>query len=230
MNRQNKHIGVTLLFYKKEKEKYHAIMSSYIFLLNTYKSFVFDVEKTAKKLLMKEFCDFTFAGIADLYIAEKEGNGRYLGRTSFFEKKQIQEAKEIILKNNAINKILSENPKEQKYNIGLVYFNNDSEGIKFNSTIIIYSQLRNIENFEQILKLANNKNFKKKIIKFSIEQLKLEDLQYVGIIDFYPIKHNGLFAVEKSFNDISNINEEIISVSELRKKFNEVLKDYKHLG
>ncbi|WP_407845770.1 hypothetical protein [Chryseobacterium sp. KCF3-3] len=225
---KNKYIGVTLMFYKEESNKYVAVQSSYVLKLSNYKDFKKDVNALVDKIINKEYLNYIFLGITDLYISEKDGKGKYLGRTSYYNYKEIKQAKAITLSKNKINEIICNNQKAKKYNIGLVYFNNDSDGEKFNSTLIIYSQIKNVKNYDDLL-FFNTLKFKKKIVKFSIEELKIDDLKLVGFTDFYPVQKKGLFSLVSTFSKISELKKNVIEVKQLRKKFNDVLSDFSYL-
>jgi hypothetical protein len=224
------YIGVTLMFYIKHDEMYKAIQSSYIIELSNFLNFIEDVNLLTSSLIKTEFLDYQYAGITDLYVTEKEDIGNFLGRSSYFDYKTYADAKKLILGRKEIIKIINTHTISDKFNIGFVYFNEDSEGSEFNSTIIVNSQLNNVKDIEGIESFAISTKFKQKILDFSVEQIGIEDLKFVGISDFYKIKGKGLFSISGTFKNFKSISAELIEKSELEKKFDDVIEDYSYVG
>src|SRR5690606_32069061 len=132
--------GVTFVFYKKSKSKYHAIQSSYIFKLKPFEFLKTDILKKAEEIIDVYLSDYVFLGISDLYMTEKLDVYNYLGRTSFYKLKDEEKADSMVLNIKEINQRLErthKNYKKNLINVGFVYFNKDAEGKEFNSTIIV---------------------------------------------------------------------------------------------
>ena len=224
------YIGITLLFCKKGDLKVKGIQTSQIFELRTIQGVLGEVDTKATYLIGEYFQDYIFLGISDLFITEKRGIFNYMGRTSYFDIKKKSEALKLIIDqdilNNEIVKLKKKN-KSYEANVGLVYFNNDFEGKKYNSAIIIHTLINEFFiNSDEICKVAKDNSFKDKIVKFSIESLKTDNLEFVGVSDFYLVKGEGFFDVEGSFSNIQEIESEVLSKKELIEEFNRVIKDY----
>jgi hypothetical protein len=227
---KKKYIGVTMMFWIKKNEMHKAVQSSYILKITDFLNFKNEINLLSLSLIETEFVGYRYSGITDLYVSEKEGFGNFLGRTSYFDYKTLSDAKKMVLGEFELNEIIESNTIFDRFNVGFVYFNEDSEGLEFNSTIIIDSQLTNVKNIEYLKSFANSILFKQKVIDFSVEQLYLDDLKFIGISAFYKIKEKGLFSISCNFKNIGNINSELIKSSELEQKFNEVLEDYNYVN
>src|SRR5690606_35068306 len=108
-----------------------------------------------------------------------------------------------------------------------VYFNKDAEGKEFNSTIIVYTVIKDFDDLKTIYRIAEGSNFKNKIVKFSIENLNKRDLKFKGISDFYYVKNEGLFESEGVFESKEDIIVDILSWDkELKKELDNIYKDY----
>lgn len=227
---ENKFIGVTFVFYKKSKSKYHAIQSSYIFKLKPFEFLKTDILKKAEEIIDVYLSDYVFLGISDLYMTEKLDVYNYLGRTSFYKLKDEEKADSMVLNIKEINQRLErthKNYKKNLINVGFVYFNKDAEGKEFNSTIIVYTVIKDFDDLKTIYRIAEGSNFKNKIVKFSIENLNKRDLKFKGISDFYYVKNEGLFESEGVFESKEDIIVDILSWDkELKKELDNIYKDY----
>lgn len=222
-------IGFTLLFWKKEDEIYKGIQSSFTLKITDFFHFDKQINLLVFELLNSEFKYFNYAGITDIYVSELDGLGNYLGRTSYYNYKAISSAKKLLLSEENIIETIVNQSSAARFNVGFVYFNQDREGKKFNSTFIIYTQYSTVQSSKELINLANSRDFKQKIIKFAVENLYLDDLTVIGISDLYEIRNKGLFTLEGMFNDFENISSEIIPKELVQDKFNEVLDDYKYI-
>lgn len=227
---EKKHIGVTLMFYIEQEGMYNAVQSSYIIEMSNFLNFTNEVNLLSSSLIKTEFSNYKYAGITDLYVSEKEKIGNFLGRSSYFDYKTYFDAEKLILKEQEIIKRIKKHTVFDKFNVGFVFFNEDSEGSDFNSTIVVYSLIDNVKSFRDLESFANSKKFKQKILNFSVEQLFLDDLMFVGVSDFYKVKEKGIFAITGKFKNIQNITLELIQESELEQKFDDVIDDYSYLS
>lgn len=218
------------MFYTKQDELYKAVQASYTIEMLNFLDFINKVNLLSSNLIKTEFLNYQYAGITDIYMSEKEDIGNFLGRSSYFDFKTFNEAEKLILRKHEIMKIIKEHDVLDKFNIGLVYFNEDREGSEFNSTIIVNSQMNNIKNIDDLWLFATSTKFKQKILDFSVELLCLEDLKFVGISDFYKIKGKGLFAISGNFKNFKSITSELIKTSELEQKFDDVMEDYSYVS
>lgn len=225
-----KYIGVTLVFSLKENNVFKAIQSSYIFELTTFADLKENVQNLVNQLIIADYKSYKYVGISDLYISENEGEANFLGRSSFFKDKKISDSKKHIMNNRELEKTLESFSTYEKLNIGLVYFHQDEEGKEYNSTIIVYSQILYKNDLNSIYKIANDKVFLQKIIDFSIEQLYVDGLKFIGISELYPIKSRGLFSQYGEFKDFRKIEKELIPENELENVFNSVLEDYQYVN
>jgi len=225
-----KFIGVSLIFYKKDKyKKFRAVQSSYIFELKPLEQLLEDINHKAEAIINGFLLNFEYLGISDIYITESLGIYNYLGRTSFFELKNETDRDEIILSDDEINKKVSEIVQNSLINVGFVYFNRDSEGPNFNSTIIVYTIVDDFISLNELYKIAESNDFKSKIVKFSIEKLRKEDLLFKGISDFYSVRNEGLFEVEGVFDKKEEIITDVLSNKQFEKELDSINEDYKYI-
>tara|TARA_R110002012_G_scaffold294098_1_gene490032 strand:- start:9159 stop:9848 length:690 start_codon:yes stop_codon:yes gene_type:complete len=226
-----KHIGVTVIFYKKNNNLYEAVKSSYI-IENASNFDIFKIKLSfkVKELLNFNFKGYKFLGVNDIYISEKEGENNFLGRSSFYEYNSLEKSKEFILKENELEVALIKSTEFKKKNISYVYFNKDLEGKEFYSTIIIYSQTKGNVDLNGLLSIATSKLFKEKILRYSIEKLNENDLIFVGIADLYEIKNSGLFEQKLDVKSIIELEDEIIIEENIEQAFNDVIKDYEYVS
>lgn len=225
-----KYIGTTLVFIHTESNILKAIQSSFVIELSNYTDLKKKIKNLVNNLIELDYKNYLFLGVSDLYISEFEGEANFLGRSSFFDCKKLEDAKKHILNNKELKQALEDTMSFDKSNIGLVYFHQDKEGKQYNSTLIIYSQIYRNKNLKDIYNFANSKQFKQKIIDFSIEQLYLDSLNFIGISELYPVRKKGLFSQYAEFENLDEIKSELIPDNELEKAFNDVLEDYKSLS
>lgn len=223
-----KHIGVTLVFFKRNKNKFIGIQSSYVFELKPLDLLLNDIDDKAKEITNNFLSGFDFLGISDIYITENLSTYNYLGRTSFFDIKNEDETREFIISDDEIKEKANKNVKSNLINVGFVYFNRDSEGSNFNSTIIIYTVIDKFFGTKELYEVAESNGFKDKIIRFTIENLRQEDLIFKGISDFYFVKNEGLFETEGIFDSKEEITDEILSNNQLEIELNKINNDYKY--
>ncbi len=226
---KTKYIGTTLLFSKNVNEVYHGIQASYILKLNTFQHFIEDLNNLANETVSNEFPGYEYIGVTDLYISEKEGEGHYLGRTSYYNTKTLEEAKKMCLSSTKLSGLISEKLEKDLYNVGLVYFNEDREGPEFHSTIIVYTQLKTVRDKADLAKMAKSSLFKQKITHFAVEQLFNDDLKYVGVIDFYKVQDKGLFVVFGKFEHFRQLKKEVLTAAKLEKSYEGVIEDYEYV-
>jgi len=220
---KNSHIGITLIFTSGNK----AIQSSYIMMKMELEDLLNEVEKIANK--QSTLNGYKYLGISDLYITESEANEAYLGRTSYYDEKTKIESKRHVLSNSKLKLALSECEGFRKSNISFVYFNDDREGDDFNSSIIIYSQICKYDSTEYLHNLAKSRQFKDKIIKFSVEELYLDSLEFVGVADLYGVSGDGLFQRMTTFEEIMEIKDEILGKNQIRLKLEEIEEDMSYI-
>lgn len=223
-------IGISLIFCKRNKSKFKAVQSSYIFEFKSLNLLLKDIDDKAKEITNEFLKGFDFLGVSDVYITESFGVCNYLGRTSFFDMKREDQVQEIIISEDEINQKVNEIVENDLINIGFVYFNKDNEGSKFNSVIIVYTIIDKFLSMKELCEVAENNCFKSKIIKFSIEKLRVEDLIFKGISDFYPLKNQGLFEMEGIFDSEKEIIAGLLSNEKLERELNEIKNDYKYIG
>lgn len=222
-----KHIGVTLVFYCNNT--FTGIQSCYIFELKSLELLLIDIENKAKENINKFLPNFDFLGVSDLYMTEDLSAYNFLGRTSYFDMKEECETQKIIVSNDILCKDVSEITRGSLINVGLVYFNKDSEGSEFNSTMIIYTIIDEFNGMDLLYKSLEVSEFVKKIIKYSAENLMEEDLIFKGISDLYSVKNEGLFELEGVFENKEEVINEVLSFRQLEKKFNSLRNDYMHI-
>lgn len=224
-----KYIGTTLVFFLKENDLFKAIQSSYIFELTTLTDLKEKIEDLANQLVQSDYKGYTYIGISDLYVSENEGEANFLGRTSFFMDKKKSDSEKHILNIEELKRTFESIKSYKKLNIGFVYFHQDKEGQEYNSTIIVYSQIITKSNLNSIYKIAESKNFMQKIIDFSVEQLHIDGLKFIGISELYPVRDTGLFSKHGEFKNFNEIESVLIPENELESAFNNVIEDYKYV-
>ncbi|MCC9044161.1 hypothetical protein LNQ81_15930 [Myroides sp. M-43] len=161
-----KYIGVTLVFYCNNT--FTGIQSSYIFELKSLELLLIDIENKAKEIINKFLLSFDFLGVSDLYMTEDLSAYNFLGRTSYFDMKEEGESQKIIVNDDILCKEVSEIIRGSLINVGLVYFNKDSEGSEFNSTMIIYTIIDEFNGMDVLYKSLKSSEFKNKIIELSV--------------------------------------------------------------
>ncbi len=226
----SKYISATLLFIKEENCVFKASRFSKIFNCSNYEKLLKDIQIFSSEVVDTYYLNYTFLGVNDLFISDKEGNGRFLGRTSFFDNKTIQDAEEHVLNGLEVINALKKSQEMEKINIGFGYFYKDEVDDENNFSLIVYSQVTKNENLEQITKLAKSRSFKEQIVHFSVDFIQLQRLKFVGITDLYGIKGPGLFEEFAEFSSYDEIISEIYSNTDLKNKFREVTIDKRGLN
>lgn len=224
--KQKRYIGVTFLFIRKEEQLYQAIQSSYIVEMKGFADLKKDITTLSEDLIISDFKDYSYLGVCDLYIADNQGEANFLGRTSFYEDKDIKQAQSYLLNKEKLKEAFSETKAYEKSNLGLVYFHEDPEGSEYNSTMIIYTLIENKKDLNSVLDIGESKAFKQVVCDFSIEQLYIDSLKFVGISELYKIKNKGLFERIAEFENLSEVEEEILNDKALEARFGEVFEDY----
>lgn len=230
MNMKKRYIGITLIFSKKVIGYYKAIQSSYIIEIESFSKLKEDINSIANSLLKSDFRDYNFVGVSDLFITDNEGEAKFLGRTSYFDDNNIEKARKHILNKKELKEALNRIAGYKRSNLGFVYFHEDKEGKEYYSTIIIYTLLESKKDLNYILSMGECNSLKQAICDFSIEQLYVESLKFVGISDLYPIQNKGLFEQIGEFENLNEIKEEVFGENDLKTKFDEILEDYQSVS
>ncbi|MDR0227781.1 MAG: hypothetical protein LBI72_01740 [Flavobacteriaceae bacterium] len=222
-----KHVGVSLVFYREDKSE--GVQYSFVFEFKTFELLLEDIKARVSILINKYLFEYEYLGVSDVYTTEELKVYNYLGRTSFFDLKNESDSQSLILSDDEINVVLSEINEESIVNVGFVYFNKDSEGSKHNSTIIVYTVVNKIFQIEQLYAIAQSDDFKKKIIKYSIENLIEVDLVFKGISDFYAVKGEGIFSLVGEFEKKEDVLVDILTKKQIREVFIGIENDYKFI-
>ncbi len=227
---EQKFIGVTMLFAKKEDKSYKVVKSSYIIEKLEFKAFKDNIQSKILELIKTDFAGYKYLGIDDFYISEDEGEGNFLGRTSYYDDKTLNSSKKHILTDLQLERAIEESKTDKKINVSFVYFHEDEEGPEYNSTIIVHSQLTKSKTLKSIIEIANSESFKEKICNFSVEELYINRLNFIGISELYGVKKSGLFSLYNNFDDINLKDFELVEESNFKDKLDEIEEDYQYIN
>jgi hypothetical protein len=204
--------NVTLAFTIKEDKSLVGILKSYIFKSNTADEMLANTFKTAKEY--EEMHGANYVGIVDVVVSAPLKEGEILGWESYEHIHSLSSAKkDLIPKGKATSRNLSLETISH-FGVSLVYFYNDKENKDNNfafSTLIIVKCSELKEAIERAGLIAIDKKFINKIIKYSQGQLKFDNIQFVGLRDFFSLDK---FEIKKG--NLQSFYKQISSLKEIK--------------
>lgn len=215
--------NVTLAFTIKEDKSLVGILKSYIFKSATADEMLASTFKTAKEY--EELHGANYMGIVDVVASAPLKEGEILGWETYEHILTMSSAKkDLIPKGKATSRNLSLETISH-FGVSLVYFYNDKIVKENNFAFSILSVVKCgdlSEAVERAGQLAIDKKLINKIIKYSQGQLELENIQFVGLRDFfsmdkYEIKKGNLQSFYKQIKSLKEIQDLVLEKSDVTK-------------
>lgn len=184
------YIGFTLLFSKKEEVIYKGVLKSYVLSVCDLADLKSAAKRKAEEQIDAHYQDYEYLGLEDIFLVSGlPSEGQILGRTSFYDFKSLEQARSLVLSeedypfdSTASNALF--------YSTSLVYFYNDPEGEDYNFALTIFTVL-DVKSHQDAkfnsLRLSVDRAFLARIVELSVEDLEVENLEFVGIEQVCPI-------------------------------------------
>lgn len=211
-------IGATLLFKKKDIEIISGILKSTVIVVNEKSA---ENEIQQKGLEIANFYNYEYIGVNDVfYVSGDVVEGEILGRTTYYDLNTLRKAKSIVSNDFSFDS----DSNSQTFNCSLVYFCENSKGIKFtiSAVTILNSSANSI--IENANLTAKNPEIIRKIKTSSVENIV--SALFVGIDDIgeTDLKYKVFQSFYADFENIEDIKQEVISNKELKIKLGNVSK------
>lgn len=215
---EERNIGVTLIFKKKNVKKISGILKS-IVVKSSQKNIKKEIEKKVNEI--SDFYNYIYLGVSDVFFVSGDIQEReILGRTTYYDLDTIKKAKSLISKELLDN----EHEKEQTLNYSLIYFCKNLNEESF--TIVVVTILNSFG--DSLIKtgelIGNDVSFIQKIKDNSVE--KINSAKFIGINDIgeTDLDFNVIQTFYADFKSMKSLEMEIISDKEMELKLDDIIK------
>ncbi len=224
------YVGVTLLFIDRRSYDFEAVLMSFIINGLTYSDVIRELKELGEKYNVYDeknrLFTFKYIGIEDIFqIVGPIGKGSLLGRTTIWDQ-SFQDAKNIISEPDKYTLHEQMNDFQGKWFLAVpVYYvksvsKENGRIISCNCLVKSSDTVINTEN------LVTSNNFMEKIIRCDSENLKLNELNFIGFEDISVVygdvqKGEPFMKMAKKFKSLTDIysmvihDEEIVSFFEI---------------
>jgi len=221
-------VGISLMLF--DKKEITGVLKSYVLSLPrlTVGEITKSASKKAKEQIGNSFPNYKYLGIEDVYlVVGSKTEESVLGRVTYYEHNKKSLAKSLV-RNKASHSFYGEalEKKVKFYNASLVYFYKDQPSSdSFAFLIVTVVKATNYEDAKVRAKtVAHDKKFMKKIVAGASEDLKVNNIEFLGFNEISPIFDNvhkgGSYQTfyNTKVRSVEKLKEGLLTKNELQKK------------
>ncbi|RNA63543.1 hypothetical protein D1631_17300 [Chryseobacterium nematophagum] len=225
--KNEKVIGITLLFYQRKKRNYIAFLKSYIVRIKNWNDLQIKIKKIVSVVERLEYL-----GIEDIfYVSGTFKEKEVLGKSYMDEIVKIKDAKKLLLKQDKYTcKFQINKQKEKWFLFSLIYFYNDkSIGDRLSISCFTPIFAADVEKAKvKVRKFYETEVFLKKIVLFKLDKMSYTNLRYIGIEDISyveeDVKKGGAYECRfKTYRKFEKIKDLQPSTKKIQKSFKQVM-------